>query len=67
MGVGTNILGYNNIEVDNAVSNVIKEGNLSTLELYRGSFFSGKIDRNAPMVRHGKVCKNWWRGKCDSD
>ena len=31
MGVGTNILGYSNIDVDNAVKEVIKQGNLSTL------------------------------------
>jgi len=31
MGVGTNILGYSNKEVDNAVRKVIKNGNLSTL------------------------------------
>ena len=31
MGVGTNILGYSNNEVDSAVKNVVKDGNLSTL------------------------------------
>ena len=31
MGVGTNILGYSNTSVDNAVKNVIKSGNMSTL------------------------------------
>ena len=31
MGVGTNILGYSNSSVDNAVKNVIKNGNMSTL------------------------------------
>jgi len=31
MGVGTNILGYSNNEVDNAVLGVVKNGNLSTL------------------------------------
>mgnify|MGYP001158503533 CR=1 FL=1 len=31
MGIGTNILGYSNSEVDNAVSNCIKNGNMSTL------------------------------------
>ena len=30
MGVGTNILGYSNLEVDNAVKKTIR-GNLSTL------------------------------------
>ena len=31
MGIGTNILGYGNEEVDNAVRGVIKNGNMSTL------------------------------------
>jgi len=31
MGVGTNILGYNNKKVDQAVRNAVKKGNLSTL------------------------------------
>ena len=31
MGVGTNILGYSNSKIDKAVSKVIKNGNLSTL------------------------------------
>ena len=31
MGVGTNILGYGNNEVDEAVKKVVKDGNLSTL------------------------------------
>ena len=31
MGVGTNILGYNNIQVNNSVSRAIKAGNLTTL------------------------------------
>ena len=31
MGVGTNILGYNNIQVNKAVTDAIKKGNLTTL------------------------------------
>ena len=31
MGVGTNILGYSNYEVDNAVKKIIKQGNMTTL------------------------------------
>ena len=31
MGVGTNILGYNNNKVEKKVVNVIKDGNISTL------------------------------------
>ena len=31
MGVGTNILGYGDPKVDNAVKKIIREGNMSTL------------------------------------
>ena len=31
MSVGTNVLGYNNLKVDNAVKKIIKKGNMSTL------------------------------------
>ena len=31
MGVGTNILGYSNNVIDRVVKNVVKDGNLSTL------------------------------------
>jgi len=31
MGIGTNILGYGNTDVDSAVSSVISKGNMSTL------------------------------------
>ncbi len=31
MSVGTNVLGYNNLKIDNAVKNVVKNGNMSTL------------------------------------
>ena len=34
MGVGTNILGYNNEEVDEAVINTINKGNMSTLNCF---------------------------------
>ena len=31
MGIGTNILGYGNLRVNNAVKKIVKEGNMSTL------------------------------------
>ena len=31
MGIGTNVLGYGNDEVDEAVLNTVKDGNMSTL------------------------------------
>ena len=37
MGVGTNILGYCNSEVDNAVKKAIKKGNLTTLSKCYGN------------------------------
>ena len=33
MGIGTNSLGYGNEEVDEAVLNTVRKGNLSTLKL----------------------------------
>ncbi len=58
MGVGTNILGYNNIEVDNAVSNVIKDGNLSTLNCTEEVFLAEKLIEMHPwfdMVRFART------------
>ena len=43
MGVGTNILGYNNVAVDNAVKKTIKNGNLSTLNSYEEVFLAEKL------------------------
>ena len=43
MGVGTNILGYNNKFVDKAVKDVIKAGNMSTLNSKEEIFLAEKL------------------------
>ena len=43
MGVGTNILGYSNSEVDNAVKKAIKKGNLTTLNCPEEVFLAEKL------------------------
>jgi len=43
MGVGTNILGYNNSLVDNAVKKTVSNGNLSTLNCYEEVYLAEKL------------------------
>ena len=43
MGVGTNILGYSNNHIDNAVKNVIKKGTMSSLNCYEEVFLAEKL------------------------
>ena len=43
MGVGTNILGYSNEEVDNAVIEIIRKGNLSTLNCPEEVYLAEKL------------------------
>ena len=53
MGVGTNILGYCNSEVDNAVKKAIKKGNLTTLNCPEEVFLAEKLLSMHPWA--GKV------------
>ncbi len=53
MGVGTNILGYCNSEVDNAVKKVIKKGNLTTLNCPEEVILAEKLLSMHPWA--GKV------------
>ena len=58
MGVGTNILGYGNKEVDKAVRNVIKQGNMSTLNCYEEVSLAEKLINIHPwahMVRFART------------
>ena len=58
MGVGTNILGYGNKEVDKAVRNVIKQGNMSTLNCYEEVSLAEKLISIHPwanMVRFART------------
>ena len=57
MGVGTNMLGYSHPEVDGAVTEVIKQGNLSTLNAPEEVALAEKlieIDNWAGMVRFAR-------------
>ena len=53
MGVGTNILGYSNNEVDNAVKEVVKKGNLTTLNCPEEVFLAERLLSMHPWA--GKV------------
>ena len=57
MGIGTNTLGYGNSEVDNAVLNNIKLGNMSTLNCPEEVFLAERlieINPWADMVRYAR-------------
>jgi len=63
MGVGTNILGYSNPEVDNAVMETVRKGNLSTLNAPEEIYLAEKLIELHPwadMVRYarsgGEIC-----------
>ena len=58
MGVGTNILGYSNEEVDNAVIEIIRKGNLSTLNCPEEVYLAEKLVEIHPwadMVRFART------------
>ena len=43
MGIGTNILGYGNAEVDQAVLNTVQSGNMSTLNCPEEVYLAEKL------------------------
>ena len=54
MGIGTNILGYGNDEVDNSVTDVVSKGNMSTLNCPEEVYLAEKLVEMHPwadMVR----------------
>ena len=58
MGVGTNVLGYGNSNVDRAVKNVINKGNMSTLNAYEDVILAEmllKINPWAEMVKFART------------
>ncbi len=58
MGVGTNILGYGNKDVDKAVREIIKQGNMSTLNCYEEVLLAEKLIHIHPwasMVRFART------------
>ena len=57
MGIGTNILGYGNKEIDDVVSNVVKTGNMSTFNCPEEVYLAEKlieINPWADMVRFAR-------------
>ena len=57
MGIGTNILGYNNVEVDNVVRKVVNAGNMSTLNCAEEVYLAERlVDMHqwADMVRFAR-------------
>ncbi len=57
MGVGTNILGYNNLEVDQAVKKTIKKGNMSTLNCPEEVYLSEKLIKMNPWAQMAKFTR----------
>ena len=58
MGIGTNILGYGNEIIDNAVKKVVSNGNMSTLNCPEEVFLAEKlieINPWADMVRYART------------
>lgn len=58
MGVGTNILGYNNIEVDEAVKKTIHKGNMSTLNCPEEVYLTEKLLRMHPWADMAKFTRS---------
>ena len=57
MGVGTNILGYSNSEVDNVVKKVIKKGNLTPLNCPEEVFLAEKLLNIHPWAEKVKFAR----------
>ena len=57
MGVGTNILGYSNKKVDQAVSKKIKNGNMTTLNCPEEVIFSDMLLKIHPWAQMAKFAK----------
>ena len=58
MGVGTNILGYNNYEVDNAVKETIFKGNMSTLNCPEEVYLSEQLLKMHPWADMTKLTRS---------
>ena len=57
MGVGTNILGYNNLKVDAAVKKTISKGNISTLNCPEEVFLAEKLIQLHPWADKVKFAR----------
>ena len=58
MGVGTNILGYSNYKVDNAVKKIIKLGNMSTLNCFEEVKLAEKLVEMHPWSQMVKFTRS---------
>lgn len=58
MGIGTNTLGYGNLEVDNAVLNVVKSGNMSTLNCPEEVLLAEKLVELHPWADMVKLTRS---------
>jgi glutamate-1-semialdehyde 2,1-aminomutase len=57
MGIGTNILGYGNDEVDEAVLSVVKNGNLSTLNCPEEVYLAEKLIELHPWADMARLAR----------
>ena len=57
MGIGTNILGYGNPEVDNEIKNVIAKGNLSTLNCPEEVYLAEKLINIHPWAEMARFAR----------
>lgn len=58
MGVGTNILGYNHPEVNDAVLDVVKKGNLTTLNCPEEVYLASKLIKIHPWAEMAKFARS---------
>ena len=65
MGIGTNILGYGNDEVDDAVRKVIDLGNMSTLNCPEEVYLAEKLVELHPWSDMVRFARSGGGGKCD--
>ena len=57
MGVGTNILGYSNKEVDEAVLQTVKDGNLSSLNCPEEVLLAEKLVELHPWADMARLAR----------
>ena len=59
MGIGTNILGYGNREVNDAVHRTVDAGNMSTLNCPEEVYLAEKLIELHPWGRYGSFSPYW--------
>lgn len=58
MGIGTNILGYGNIEVDSAIRNVVDMGNMSTFNCPEEVYLAEKLVELHPWADMARLARS---------